>query len=771
MFWRQKSLVHFILLFAFSIMCIPAQGFSASMELGYDQTGNLRSVQSATPAVPTIVTQPVSQTVLAGGEVSLSVLVTSPSAFTYQWQFNGQNIIGATSDTLYLPSVTAANQGNFTVIITNATGSVTSAATTLTVIPATITPNIMDGLEEGDNNWMTDNIALWRIGAPTNGPGAAHSGSNCAGVVLSGNYPDDQTSRFISPAFVVPNANQNPRLKFWYWYSFNTSVNSTDFGKVQIRLNGSGSWADLTGQDVRTSGGWTQATLDLTNYAGQSVQIAFYFESHSYQGNPNTSSGWFIDDITLVTGPFTTLVPNITESFENGQGDWNVDTGVWQVGAPTSGPNAVHSGTNCLATVLAGNYPDDQTSRFISPPFIVPAIGQNPRLKYWHWYSFITTNGVAVDSGKVQIQVGGSGTWVDLSGQYHNNSGGWTQTSLDLSAYAGQSVQVAFYFESHSYAGNTNTVSSGWYIDDITLVTRPIATLVPNVPESFENGQRDWNVDNGVWQVGTPMSGPNAAHSGTNVVGTVLAGNYPDDQTSRFISPTFVVPGAAQNPQLKFWHWFSFATQNGFPDFGKVQIQADSNEVWADLTGQYINTSGGWKQVSLNLNDYAGRTVQVAFYLESHSYAGSPGTSSGWYVDEVTVATENNLSPRQFWRNTYFGTTANTGTAADTADPDGDGILNLLEFASNSNPTTPNTMPGVLVLNGNNITFTYTRSKAAMSDGVTFTVEWSDELSPQSWSNTGVSETITSDDNVVQTVKALFRPAASKRFVRLTVTP
>jgi len=56
-------------------------------------------------------------------------------------------------------------------------------------------------------------------------------------------------------------------------------------------------------------------------------------------------------DCGLLTG---TPVFNNPEGFENGLGDWYAESGVWQVGVPTSGPGAAHTGTNCAATVLSG---------------------------------------------------------------------------------------------------------------------------------------------------------------------------------------------------------------------------------------------------------------------------------------------------------------------------------------------------------------------------------------------------------------------------------
>lgn len=45
------------------------------------------------------------------------------------------------------------------------------------------------------------------------------------------------------------------------------------------------------------------------------------------------------------------------------------------------------------------------------------------------------------------------------------------------------------------------------------------------------------------------------------------------------------------------------------------------------------------------------------------------------------------LSPIEVWRGTYFPTHLNTGNAANTADPDHDGIPNLVEYALGTDPT------------------------------------------------------------------------------------
>ena len=136
----------------------------------------------------------------------------------------------------------------------------------------------------------------------------------------------------------------------------------------------------------------------------------------------------------------------------------------------------------------------------------------------------------------------------------------------------------------------------------------------PAQTEGFEYGPGDWQISNGVWEMGVPTSGPtpdaqgNRAHEGVAVLATVLNGNYPDDQKSRISSIAFVVPTADQHPRLRFWHWWSFNTYFGSPDFGQVQVSTDNGATWKPLSPKYNSDSGGqWTRATLDLRAYPGR--------------------------------------------------------------------------------------------------------------------------------------------------------------------
>jgi hypothetical protein len=84
--------------------------------------------------LPTITTQPGSAAVTTGGSALFSVTATAgTSTISYQWQFNGTAISGATSSSYSIGSVTSANAGTYTVVVSTIAGSVTSIGAILTV--------------------------------------------------------------------------------------------------------------------------------------------------------------------------------------------------------------------------------------------------------------------------------------------------------------------------------------------------------------------------------------------------------------------------------------------------------------------------------------------------------------------------------------------------------------------------------------------------------------------------------------------------------------
>ena len=111
----------------------------SALEIQAIVSANL-SGKCVTAVPPFVIGNPTNKTVLVGNNASFSVLAAGSGPLRYQWQFNGTNIAGATTNSLTLTNVQASQAGNYAVVITNLAGSTRSSNALLTVTfpPATV---------------------------------------------------------------------------------------------------------------------------------------------------------------------------------------------------------------------------------------------------------------------------------------------------------------------------------------------------------------------------------------------------------------------------------------------------------------------------------------------------------------------------------------------------------------------------------------------------------------------------------------------------------
>jgi hypothetical protein len=144
-------------------------------------------------------------------------------------------------------------------------------------------------------------------------------------------------------------------------------------------------------------------------------------------------------------------------------------------------------------------------------------------------------------------------------------------------------------------------------------------------------------------------------------------------------------------------------------------------------------------------------------------------------VSPISATVTIHDTPFDTWLLSEFGTNANNpAISGDLADPDGDGIVNLLEYALNLNPNvasgtglpTERIDPACGCLS-----LTYTKVLSAID--LTYTVEASSNPGG-SWSTNGITQTVLGSDGITQTNKAsdAGNPIATsgKRFMHLRVT-
>lgn len=213
------------------------------------------------------------------------------------------------------------------------------------------------------------------------------------------------------------------------------------------------------------------------------------------------------------------------------------------------------------------------------------------------------------------------------------------------------------------------------------------------------------------------------------------------------------------------------------PDVNPGSAPAAAAGAFATLSGSATNArSARWSFVSGPGQVWFGNTDSVTStvkfsapgsYVLRLSAANANGEAA---IDLTVLITGTAMSAIEIWRQNYFGNQANTGIGSDSSDANNDGETNLLEFATGQDPYAATLATPSLAKDGNTLKFTYTRSHAALADGILFVVEWSDTLANESWDSSGVSEEILADNGTLQTILASVpTTSGSRRFLHLRV--
>jgi hypothetical protein len=175
---------------SYSILVSNAYGASAS---------SAATLAIATP--PLIQTQPQNRTASAGSLVLFSVSATG-NGLTYQWMRNGTNLVdagniaGSTTATLLLTGVTRLDATNYTVVITNAAGSITSSPASLAV---TFAFPVKEPFQYAAGSYLSNQVSpdflSWAdVGTSTAGPSITNASGN---LDVAGLAPSSGNSIFF----------------------------------------------------------------------------------------------------------------------------------------------------------------------------------------------------------------------------------------------------------------------------------------------------------------------------------------------------------------------------------------------------------------------------------------------------------------------------------------------------------------------------------------------------------------------------------------------
>jgi hypothetical protein len=199
-----------------------------------------------------------------------------------------------------------------------------------------------------------------------------------------------------------------------------------------------------------------------------------------------------------------------------------------------------------------------------------------------------------------------------------SNSGAWTSASIDLSAYAGQTVVLWLNVHDDGYPADPTYA----YVDDVAVTNyTPLPNAVQN--SGFESGDLNSWTASGAY---LPVIGTTARTGSYSArVGSTAAVNG-----NSTLTQTVTVPTGATT--LTFWYQ-PHCRDTLVYDQIQMQVRSTSGATLGDVLNVCSN-SGAWTKVTFSASAYAGQTVVLWFNDHDDGRASDP---TYFLLDDVAV--------------------------------------------------------------------------------------------------------------------------------------
>ena len=283
-------------------------------------------------SAPVITNQPQSQSVAQGNAVSFNVSVTGSTPLAYQWSKNSVDISGANGSSYNIAAVIGTDAGNYSVLISNVSGTATSDDAVLTVTSPNQSPvaTIMTPLAGATYAGGTTISYSGNATDPESGilPASAftwyvifhhdthiHPGPSAASGVKSGSFDISNIGETASNVFyrlyLVVTDPQGA-----------TDTTYTDIlprtSAIILNSNPQGLTVTLDGQPFTTAYSFTGVEGIMRTIGVQSPQVYsgsnYTFNNWSQGGTQTQSFATPVNDVTYIAN-FTVVLPVVLTSF------------------------------------------------------------------------------------------------------------------------------------------------------------------------------------------------------------------------------------------------------------------------------------------------------------------------------------------------------------------------------------------------------------------------------------------------------------------------
>lgn len=698
-----------------SIEAATGYTFFSALPSGLRSTLKAKVDGQIVTGAPTITTQPAAQSTTLGGSVTFSVGATGNATLEYQWRKNSTAIADAIAASLIIDSVSLNDVGSYSVVVSNSVGAVTSANAALTIAgPAVI------------------------VAAPASRTAAAGD----------------------SITFTV-GATGTPPLHYEWFHGLESlgittvpehslpDVQADDAGEYTVSVsNAQGAALSATA----TLGVTPTAPLIVSDPSGRSASVgATVVLSVAAKGTAPLAYRWRRNGLPLVDGGIVSGAGTATLTLT---GVAIADSGDYDVVVTNTLPGgvaglAVSEAATVAVTVAPPTSPllwtfGPSTTEEVATPSGLPANVTGGALSQGN------NNGTTDLINTTSNSTGSNGTYTGASGANNagaaaklgalvTTAGGSTYFTFTLAPSAGTKLSL------HALAFGNRSTGTG--PQAYAIYTSVDGFAAPLATSTFANDSKWlWNSP-----TTTMVSAATGAPLAVRIYGYNGAGSPAAGTANWRIDDLTVTLGTVTTPTITV----SPSSQNA--ERGSTVTLGITAAGSSPFTYQ-------WRKDGLPL-----ASGGDAATLQLTAIQPSDAASYDVVVSNVAGAATSAAATLTVVR-TYAGWVASWPLSGDdalvTADPDGDGLSNFVEFALGLAPHTPDAagLP-TLKIEGGQAVFRFTRPK--IITGVTYLVQTSTDL--VSWSEAGSAPVVEASTLDAETLVLVFPNGGPQFFVRLQI--
>ncbi len=395
-------------------------------------------------------------TVTGGGFNSSITLTTTilPNGVTATLSPSTLAAPGAGTITILLMASPNATPGPSDLTVTASGGGRThSTAIAVQVDPVPSGTLVQNGdFERGD-------LVGWTVAgavSPTVVTTQRHGGTRAV-LLGTAQGPEGTGDSSLTQAIILPRG-AHGTLSFWHFPGTTDTV-SFDWQEMEIR-NADGMRLTSVFRHALDARAWSQETVDITPYLGQTIQL--YFNVH--QDGANDATYMYVDDVTITVAPEGSpgSIVVFSDDVEQGNKGWTIRVQQGSLRWAIEATSDVSSGSHRWRSNPGTHYSNNTDSSLMSPPLDLSGATE-AQLSF----SYKLETEPRFDLFTVDISADGGSTWTSVA-THTGSSQGWVKTAIDLREWTGHAnIRARFRLTSDGSV-------TGWGValDDIAVTKR-----------------------------------------------------------------------------------------------------------------------------------------------------------------------------------------------------------------------------------------------------------------------------------------------------------